>query len=154
MKLRRLAACLVGALVLVASGNVHVFGEEVGSAPGTAGITNGFVPDLTGTWDVEGETYEYDPPTEVAKYETFSLVLVITEQTGAVFTGYNFHPEDPLDRDYFNGAVVRRSVQLGYSSSVVTGTLVDGPKIVGTSSWWGEDENDIYGTVAFVARKR
>ena len=56
------------------------------------------IPLLVGIWDVSLEFYEasrFSPGT----HNTGSITFVITEQTGKVFTGYEF--EDPNDAQRF-----------------------------------------------------
>lgn len=157
MKFKRLAVCVVTFLALVVWGNTYTLAGETGSAPDTLGIADDqirFIPDLMGTWDVQSEFYEHNLSTGLAAYDSDSLILVITEQTGHVFTGYE-HEVGEQELGNINGAVVRRSVRLGGIDLVMTGTLVAPNIIVGTYSNVPivEDDDD-YETGAFIARRR
>jgi len=109
------------------------------------------VPILTGTWDVELEFYEASSSPGV--YGSGSLVLVITEQTRQVFTGYCQEPGDPYV-DYINGAVAGHSIRIGGYDFSFTGTL-DPNEIIGTySNIPLAPDDDDYETGTFIARKR
>lgn len=109
------------------------------------------VPILTGTWDVELEFYEASSSPGV--YGSGSLVLVITEQTRQVFTGYIQEPGDPYV-NYINGAVAGRSIRIGGYDISFTGTL-DPNEIIGTySNIPLASDDDDYETGTFIARKQ
>jgi hypothetical protein len=104
------------------------------------------VPLLTGTWDWEQafyETTEGSPGT----YGTGTGVLVITEQTGRVFTGYIQEAGD-WEASYINGAVMDRYFSL-------TG-IVDANGVIQSiySNIPLMPDDDDYETGTFVARRR
>jgi hypothetical protein len=112
------------------------------------------VPLLVGIWDVYLEFYEasrFSPGT----YSTGSITFVITEQTGKVFTGYEF--EDPNDdHGSFNGAIIGNSVRIGGYDLTMNGLLEPNEmEIVGSYNNMPLDrDDDDYETGVFVARKR
>jgi hypothetical protein len=109
------------------------------------------VPILTGTWDVEFEYYEASSFPGV--YGSGSLVLVFTEQTRQVFTGYMQEPGGSY-LDYINGAVMGHSIRIGGYDFTFTGTIGSN-KIIGTYlriPTASDDDEHETGTI--IARKR
>jgi hypothetical protein len=111
------------------------------------------VPILTGTWDWETAFYEAAPDSPGA-YGTGSGVLVITEQTEGVFTGYMKETGD-WSTFYVNGAVMNDSIRIGGDDLSIAGTLDPNGIIRATYSNipLGPHDDD-YETGIFVARRR
>jgi len=110
------------------------------------------VPVLTGTWDIELEFYEatlFSP----GLYGSRSGVLVLTEQTRQVFTGYMEEQGVPYV-EYVNGAMVGHSIRFSGYDFTFTGTI-DSNEIIGTYSILAMDPDDeVYETGTAIARKR
>jgi len=111
------------------------------------------VPILTGTWDWETTFYEAAPISPGA-YGTGSGVLVITEQTEGVFTGYMKETGD-WSTDYVNGALLDRAIRIGGYDLSVAG-IVDANGVIRAtySNIPLAPDDDDYETGTFVARRR
>lgn len=113
------------------------------------------VPALIGTWDMEQEFYSATRDS-AGVYGTGSLVLVITEQRGRVFTGYEKNAVDPDDEfGPINGAVIDRSIRIGGYDFLAFGVLDSNDVIWGTYSNipLAPDDED-YETGTFIAHRR
>ena len=110
------------------------------------------MPILTGIWDAELEFYEASSSCP-GTYGSRSGLLVLTEQTGQVFTGYIQEEGYPYV-EYINGAVVGDSIRLGGYDLTFTGTI-ESNKITGTYSYMAMDiDDENYETGTVTAQKR
>lgn len=155
MSLQRVVISLFLGLAVLIAVVVHTTATaEPGSAkPAAANGESSEVPLLTGTWDWEQEFYETTEGS-LGTYGAGTGVLVITEQTGRVFTGYIQEAGD-WEASYINGAVMDRSIRIGGADVSFTG-IIDANGVIQTiysNLPMGPDDDD-YETGTFVARRR
>ena len=110
--------------------------------------------DVTGTWDLDLKEYVIDVATMEATYEEFSLVMVVEEQTGSVFTGYAYSPYDPDAILGLNGAIHGRNIRLGTLAHVMTAKINFRNELNGTVQSLLIDPFTDFGTGTITGRKR
>ena len=142
----------VVALLVGVSNYVATNAEAQSSDPPDDNGTGSEVPILTGRWDVEMEFYEASLSSP-GLYGSRSGLLVLTEQTRQVFTGYIQEPGVPYV-EYINGAMVGHSIRFSGYDFTFTGTI-ESNKIIGTYSYMAmDDEDEDYETGTVTAQKR
>jgi len=134
------------------TGAYYSLAQKRSAASNAAEVLQGWsaqLPDLTGSWDMWVEAYGTP-----GGYVTGYTLLVITEQTGGVFTGYSQHPPSP-DVEYLNGALLGKEIRITDTDAIVTGILVNENTIVGTFSTIATEPGvppyDKYGAGRFIA---